>query len=317
MLPAASAPDQEYAQIWCESTARVLESLQKAPFPGSCHPAAVQSDLPAADDSLLIAFKISGCLEGEQSFQVSKSDAVRLAQLLMAEPMDASVPFADVHSDALSEIFRQFAGMAATSCEAKYGGAVQFQLETGGSPAWKGAGYAVAVFAAPKVSPIQWTVGLSPELHAVLAVLDAAREAKPSAPAVSAPSASSAPSKAPAPVAGSPAVPPPKSSGPVLLSPPPPASSDPSESPANLNLLLDIELDASLRFGQREMMLRDILDLRPGSVVELDRQIQEPAELLVAGRVVARGEVVIVDGNYGLRITDIEQPHQRLRALDA
>jgi flagellar motor switch protein FliN len=85
--------------------------------------------------------------------------------------------------------------------------------------------------------------------------------------------------------------------------------------PANLDLLLDVELEASLRFGQREMLLRDILELHPGSVIELDRRVQEPAELIVAGRVIAHGEVVIVDGNYGLRITDIAQASQRLQSL--
>jgi flagellar motor switch protein FliN/FliY len=85
--------------------------------------------------------------------------------------------------------------------------------------------------------------------------------------------------------------------------------------PANLDLLLDVVLEASLRFGQREMLLRDILELHPGSVIELDRRVQEPAELIVAGRVIAHGEVVIVDGNYGLRITDVAQASQRLESL--
>ena len=85
--------------------------------------------------------------------------------------------------------------------------------------------------------------------------------------------------------------------------------------PENLGLLLDVTLDAHLRFGQRQMLLREILDLRAGSVIELDRRLQEPAELLVSGRVVARGEVVIVDGSYGIRITDILQPNQRLTTL--
>jgi flagellar motor switch protein FliN/FliY len=92
-------------------------------------------------------------------------------------------------------------------------------------------------------------------------------------------------------------------------------STDDAAAPANLDLLLDVVLEASLRFGQREMLLRDILDLHPGSVIELDRRVQEPAELIVAGRVIAHGEVVIVDGNYGLRITDIAQASQRLESL--
>ena len=84
----------------------------------------------------------------------------------------------------------------------------------------------------------------------------------------------------------------------------------------NLDLLLDVELEATLRFGQREMLLRDIMELHPGSVIELDRRVKEPAELIVSGRVIAQGEVVIVDGNYGLCITSITQPSQRLQSVE-
>ncbi len=78
--------------------------------------------------------------------------------------------------------------------------------------------------------------------------------------------------------------------------------------PVNLKLVMDVELNVSLRFGQRQMPLRDVLDLASGSIVELDRQVDEPVELLLDGKVIARGEAVIVDGNYGLRVTEIPQP---------
>ncbi len=83
----------------------------------------------------------------------------------------------------------------------------------------------------------------------------------------------------------------------------------------NFNLLLDVELAATLRFGRREMLLKDILELSSGSVVELDRLVQEPVELLIDHKVVARGEVVIVEGNYGLRITEVASPQQRIECL--
>jgi flagellar motor switch protein FliN/FliY len=77
--------------------------------------------------------------------------------------------------------------------------------------------------------------------------------------------------------------------------------------PANLKLVMDVELNVSLRFGQRQLPLRDVLELTSGSVVELDRMVDEPVELLLDGKLVARGEAVIVDGNYGLRVTEIPQ----------
>jgi flagellar motor switch protein FliN/FliY len=74
---------------------------------------------------------------------------------------------------------------------------------------------------------------------------------------------------------------------------------------ANLNLVMDVELNVTLRFGQRQLALREVLELTSGSVVELDRQVDEPVELILDGRVVARGEAVIIDGNYGMRVTQL------------
>ena len=84
---------------------------------------------------------------------------------------------------------------------------------------------------------------------------------------------------------------------------------DPSSAPAyNLNLVMDVELNVSLRFGKRQLPLRDVLDLASGSIVELDRLVDEPVELYLDGKLIARGEAVVVDGNYGLRVTEIPQP---------
>ena len=81
-----------------------------------------------------------------------------------------------------------------------------------------------------------------------------------------------------------------------------------SSKAANLDLVLDVELNVTLRFGQRQLSLREVLDLTSGSVVELDRQVDEPVDLFLDGKVVARGEAVIIDGNYGMRITQVLQP---------
>ncbi|MGA8939020.1 MAG: flagellar motor switch protein FliN [Acidobacteriaceae bacterium] len=82
----------------------------------------------------------------------------------------------------------------------------------------------------------------------------------------------------------------------------------PGTDPANLQLVMDVELSVSLRFGQCQLPLREVLDLASGSVIELDRDVDDPVELLLDGKVIARGEAVIVDGNYGLRITEIPEP---------
>jgi flagellar motor switch protein FliN/FliY len=76
-----------------------------------------------------------------------------------------------------------------------------------------------------------------------------------------------------------------------------------------LERVIDVPLTVTLRFGQRSMRLREVLELNTGTLVELDRQVEEPVDLILDERVIARGEVVIVDGNYGLRVTEIvERP---------
>ena len=82
-----------------------------------------------------------------------------------------------------------------------------------------------------------------------------------------------------------------------------------------MGILCDIELDAALQFGSREMPLREVLELGPGDVVELDRHVSEPVDLVIGDRIVARGEVVIVSGNFALRITEVAAPQLRLESI--
>src|SRR5579875_921584 len=82
-----------------------------------------------------------------------------------------------------------------------------------------------------------------------------------------------------------------------------------------LELLLDVELEASLRFGSREMPLAEILELGPGDVVELDRHVADPVDLIVGDKIVARGEVVLLNGSFGLRVTEVAEPMRRLESI--
>ena len=82
-----------------------------------------------------------------------------------------------------------------------------------------------------------------------------------------------------------------------------------------LELLLDVELEAALRFGCREMSLGEVLELGPGDVVELDRNVDTPVDLIVGDKIVARGEVVLIDGNFGLRVTEVAEPRKRLESI--
>jgi flagellar motor switch protein FliN/FliY len=95
-----------------------------------------------------------------------------------------------------------------------------------------------------------------------------------------------------------------------------PAAVRPTERLAgNFDLLFEVELDASVRFGSREMELKELLELGPGDVVELDRHVADPVDLIVGDRIVARGEVVLVNGNFGLRVTEVAEPVRRLESI--
>ena len=84
---------------------------------------------------------------------------------------------------------------------------------------------------------------------------------------------------------------------------------------STLPLLYDLELDATLQFGSCEMALSDVLKLGPGDVVALDRHIADPVDLVVGDRIIARGEVVVVGGNFALRITEVSAPQLRLESI--
>ena len=83
----------------------------------------------------------------------------------------------------------------------------------------------------------------------------------------------------------------------------------------NLALLMDVQLPVAIRFGETEMILEEIVKLGVGSVIELNSGMDQPVELVVNNRILARGEVVTVDGFYGIRITEITSAGERFKSL--
>jgi len=108
-----------------------------------------------------------------------------------------------------------------------------------------------------------------------------------------------------------------QSEQPPLKAEDPPTRHDapPAITPGGVDLLLDVELEASLRFGSREMPLNEVLDLGAGDVVELDRHVSDPVDLLVGDKIVARGEVVLVNGSFGLRVLEVAEPRKCLESI--
>jgi flagellar motor switch protein FliN/FliY len=83
----------------------------------------------------------------------------------------------------------------------------------------------------------------------------------------------------------------------------------------NIDMLLDIDLDISIELGKTEISIKRVLDMAPGSMVELDNFAGEPVNLLVNNKVVAKGEVVVVDENFGVRIISLVSPEERIKSL--
>jgi flagellar motor switch protein FliN/FliY len=100
---------------------------------------------------------------------------------------------------------------------------------------------------------------------------------------------------------------------PVSFEPLAPAPAAPSTA-GGLSLVLDVPVELSVEVGRTKMTIRETLALGPGSIVTLDRTTGEPVDLLVHGRRIARGEVVAIDEEFGLRITEVVTPEQRLDA---
>ncbi len=90
----------------------------------------------------------------------------------------------------------------------------------------------------------------------------------------------------------------------------------PESTSATFDLLLDVELPVSISFGRAQVPLKDVLKLTVGSIVELNRAIGDPVEVIVNNCVIARGEVVVVDGNFGVRVQNVISKQERLRTLD-
>ncbi|MDF3818853.1 flagellar motor switch protein FliN [Leptospira sp. 96542] len=81
----------------------------------------------------------------------------------------------------------------------------------------------------------------------------------------------------------------------------------------NLNLLMDVQMALTVELGRTKMYIKDILGLGEGSIIELDKLAGEPVDLLVNGKLIAKGEVVVIDENFGVRVTDIVSPTDRLK----
>ncbi len=94
-----------------------------------------------------------------------------------------------------------------------------------------------------------------------------------------------------------------------------PQSSLSEEELKNISLIMDVELPVRVRIGTKTVLLKDVLNMDIGSIVELDQLANEPLDVLIGDKIIAKGEVIIVDGNFGVQIVEIDTPKNRLNQL--
>jgi len=296
-----NATIQKFFQIWSESFTTVLNQLGVATVKASF---SETESIPGPTEDVMgkaicAGFSGGGILMGAMLWMAEQSSAVQLAQLLLSEPPDPTAEFSETHRGAFSELLRQIAGHTATSWKAETQSDTQLTFQATTIPDAEPGQSTMLLLSGDKLSSVSLRLFLSAHL------CEALISWKPLPPEVTEPVI--------APAVAAAVTPPPPQAIPFASEKQP--DSKPASSPSNLDLLLDVELDATIRFGDRSMLLRDVFSLMPGAVVELNQQVNETAELLVAGRLIARGEVVIVDGNFGLRITNVISPVQRVELL--
>lgn len=284
--PSASSGAKVYLSAWTTSACAGLEKITGSAFTavGLAPDEVAEKAETLREKGVWLRFTVGKALRGQQSFGMGKSDALRLAQILAGEPFDETRGFSPEDQDALAELFRHFAGTAALALKPQVGGEVSLQF----------AGYDLANWK----PGLQWGVRLKNQ-ESVQFLLVILLDSDLGESLAFGPSGKATQSS-------------------VTLKQPPPATSAPaSKGEKNIDLLLDVELPVSLRFGKREMLLRDILELSAGAVVELEQKVLEPVELLVGNKVVAHGEVVVMDGHYALRVIEVLNPMERIESLGA
>ena len=94
------------------------------------------------------------------------------------------------------------------------------------------------------------------------------------------------------------------------------AEADAQAGPRPLDLILDVQVPIAVELGHTDMAIEDLLALKPGAVLELDKLASEPVDLLIRDHVIAHGEIIVVDDSFGIRITTIIDPTDRVRSLE-
>ena len=282
--PKPELPRLGYQEVW---TAAALEIIQSLTSDATWTVAAAGPE--TSEPIEMVGFvELAGDLAGIQQIRLHRGSGRGWAQLVAPPPPEEapqvrSASLDDNEREALADVMRRVCAAAALGLRAQNWGATEVNLRHLGPlrrTVETAEGTDTLAFAHPDGARIEFTMALDGALKERIRQKLAGERVTPAATQT------------------------------------PLGERLPTTSTARFDMLLDVELDVTLRFGNRQMLLHDVAELSPGSVLELDRQIDDPVELLVSGKTIAWGEVVVVDGNYGLRIQRLVHRRERLAALE-
>lgn len=238
-----------------------------------------------------------------------------LARLVLGA--DPATP--DEARETYSELVNQSLGILSAETSNRLGRSVQMGLA---EPGERPADAVEPVFVQFQVEGSSFGVMLAPNAEWVRAVLGDTAESASSDPAAEEPVSDSAPASGQAPLASGAEYGAESNSESGVGSEA--SALDPSSLPQrtpdprllrNLDRLMDIDMEVAISFGETTLVLADVLKLSSGAIVELNRAVSDTVQLLVNDTVIAEGEVVVVEGNYGIRVTNVVSPQERVRFL--
>lgn len=218
--------------------------------------------------SAFFGLLVTGTISGKAGLLLSQANAALIARAFVGEPPQETADFSDEQREAFEELLRQVFGLATTALKDRFD-QVWIEIDRAVPVAEPSRRITLLATSDSGPSTVAFELWMSSELADSLLVADQA----PSAPD----------GLAPCPVT---------------------SDAQSQDRPSDLSVLAGVEVEITLRFGHRRLPLRGIAALSPGSVVELDESVAEPVEVVVGDRVMARGEIVSVDGCYGIRITE-------------
>ncbi|MGD9573609.1 MAG: flagellar motor switch phosphatase FliY [Thermoleophilia bacterium] len=278
--------------------------------------------------AVVVVIEYTEGLAGRNVFILTQRDASVVADLMMGGEGAAADELTDLHASAIGEAMNQMMGSASTAMAEMAGHRVDISAPSVAILDLSDAAQQVDLGLEGRIVRTSFQLRVDDLLDTTLMQLmpvDFARglvDALNTPPAPAEPAAA-APAAEPAPAVADPAteddrhlhaVPVPVAQ-PVSF----PSLDDVPAVPggSDISLLLDVPLQVTVELGRTQMRIRNVLELVPGSIVELDKLAGEPVDVLVNGKQIARGEVVVIDEEFGVRITDVASQAKRLRGLAA